>query len=309
MLTALGCVWSSAGYDIRICDPSSEQRAAAIAYIKENAPIYAEGTPRNQPGETVEAFESVQEAVRNAWLVIEAVPEKLELKIDTFAQLAATAPGDCILASNSSSYKSSEMLGNLPPQDETVKARILNTHYYMPPGNMIVELMTDGYTAEGIFPYLVDRSREAALFPYVARKESTGFIFNRLWAAVKREVLTILAEGVSEPGEIDSMWRRMFVEGGVVPCEMMDSKCLLMPLPPFLMWYFFEISIIFRATNKWVDVGLDTVAFIEEHYIKERGLSGEKTVEFLRENYLDHKKLGSKCANGGLYPSGNSAQS
>lgn len=227
MLTALGCVWSSAGYDIRISDPSPEQRAAAIAYIKENAPIYAERTPQKQPGEAVEAFENVQEAVRNAWLVIEAVPEKLELKIDTFAQLAAAAPVDCILASNSSSYKSSEMLGNLPPADETVKAQILNTHYYMPPGNMIVELMTDGYTAEGIFPFLVERSKEAALFPYVARKESTGFIFNRLWAAVKREVLTILAEGVSEPREIDSMWRQMFVEGSVAPCEMMDSKCLL----------------------------------------------------------------------------------
>lgn len=57
------------------------------------------------------------------------------------------------------------------------------------------------------------------------------------------------------------------------------------------------------------DVGLDTVAFIEDHYIKERGLSGEKTVEFLRENYLDHGRLGAKSANGGLYPPGNSGQS
>lgn len=229
-----GCVWSSAGYDVRIRDPSAEQRAAAVAYIKENAPAYAARTAQKQPGEAVavEAFEDVQEAVRNAWLVIEAVPEKLELKIETFAQLATAASDDCILASNSSSYKSSEMLGGLPTEGEgaQVKARILNTHYYMPPGNMIVELMTDGFTAEGIFPFLVERSREAALFPYVARKESTGFIFNRLWAAVKREVLTILAEGVSEPREIDSMWRQMFLEGGALPCEMMDSKYYLLVL-------------------------------------------------------------------------------
>lgn len=89
---------------------------------------------------------------------------------------------------------------------------------------MIVELMTNGHTSSSIFPFLVERSREAALVPYVARKESTGFIFNRLWAAVKREALTVLAEGVSEPEEIDDMWRRMFVEGGVVPCGMMDGK-------------------------------------------------------------------------------------
>lgn len=175
----------------------------------------------------VEAFDSLQDAVSNAWLVIEAVPEKLNLKIDTFAELAILAPGDCILASNSSSYKTSEMLVKIPSETAAgadARSRILNTHYYMPPANMIVELMTNGHTDESIFPFLVERSKEAALVPYVARKESTGFIFNRLWAAVKREVLTILAEGVSEPGEIDDMWRRMFVEGGAVPCGMMDSK-------------------------------------------------------------------------------------
>ena len=51
-----------------------------------------------------------------------------------------------------------------------------------------------------------------------------------------------------------------------------------------------------------IDVGLDTVAFIENHYVKERGLSSEKTVDFLKKNYLDHGKLGAKCTKGGLYP-------
>lgn len=48
-------------------------------------------------------------------------------------------------------------------------------------------------------------------------------------------------------------------------------------------------------------VGLDTVAFIEKHYIAERGLPSEKTVDFLQRNYLDHGKLGSKSPKGGLY--------
>ena len=215
----IGCIWASAGYDVRIRDPSPEQRAAAMAYIKENATMYAEKTGQT-PGQA-EEVESLEDAVTNAWLVIEAVPEKIQLKIDTFAELAAVAPGDCILASNSSSYKTSEMLDKVPAD---VRARVLNTHYYMPPVCMIVEFMTNGHTDEGIFPFLVERSKEAALIPYVARKESTGFIFNRLWAAVKREVLTILAEGVSIPGEIDSMWKHMFIEGCATPCAMMDGK-------------------------------------------------------------------------------------
>ncbi|KAF7155536.1 hypothetical protein CNMCM6106_004682 [Aspergillus hiratsukae] len=263
----LACVWASAGYNVQVRDPSPQQREDCLAYVRDNVASYAEGTGQ-KPG-TVETTENLKEAVDNAWLVIEAVPEKIQIKIDTFAELDALTPSDCILASNSSSYKSSEMLEKV---SEATKTRILNMHYYMPPQCMIVELMTDGYTAAEIFPFMVERSKEAATIPYVARKESTGFIFNRLWAAVKREVLTILAEEVSVPEEIDSMWQTMFVKGGVVPCKTMDG------------------------------VGLDTVAFIESHYVAERGLSPEKTVDFLQQNYLSKGKLGNKCANGGLYP-------
>jgi 3-hydroxyacyl-CoA dehydrogenase len=89
---------------------------------------------------------------------------------------------------------------------------------------MIVELMTDGFTAPEIFPFLVERTKEGATSPYVARKESTGFIFNRLWAAVKREALTIMSQGVSVPEEIDAMWEEMFIKGRTLPCKMMDSE-------------------------------------------------------------------------------------
>lgn len=217
----------------------------------------------------VQVFEDLDHAVANAWLVIEAVPEKLELKISTFAALEKVAPEDSILATNSSSYKSSEMVSKI---SEDTKRRVLNTHYYMPPHNMVVELMTDGCTHEEIFPFLSERFRETAALPYVARKESTGFIFNRLWAAVKRETLTILSEGVSNAAEIDSLWAEMFTKGRALPCETMDN------------------------------VGLDTVALIEGHYIAERGLSSTHTLDYLQANYLDHGKLGSKCDKGGLYP-------
>jgi 3-hydroxyacyl-CoA dehydrogenase len=159
--------------------------------------------------------------VKDAWLVIECVPEKLEAKIKIFGELVALTREDAILATNSSSYKSSEMLAEVPQES---KARVLNMHYYMPPGNMVVELMTDGFTDPAIIEYLVDQSRQVATLPYVARKESTGFIFNRLWAAVKRETLTVLAEGVSTPDEIDSMWSEMFVKGGSLPCKTMDGE-------------------------------------------------------------------------------------
>lgn len=56
------------------------------------------------------------------------------------------------------------------------------------------------------------------------------------------------------------------------------------------------------STNPNTAVGLDTVAFIESHYVAERGLSPEKTVDYLKHNFLDSQRLGNKSPNGGLYP-------
>jgi 3-hydroxyacyl-CoA dehydrogenase/DNA-binding beta-propeller fold protein YncE len=211
---------------------------------------------------------SIDEAIKTAWLVIEALPEKLPLKIDIFGQLAQQAPEDCILASNSSSYKSRFMLDKV---DQGSRHRVCNTHYLMPPGNNTVELMTCGYTHEDILPFLYNKLADCGMQPAIARKESTGFIFNRLWAAIKREALLIMAEGVSDPAEIDMLFLNMFKDSELGPCGIMDS------------------------------VGLDTVAFIEDNYIQERGIDSTAR-DWLVKNFVEEGKLGTKSGKGGLYP-------
>ena len=89
---------------------------------------------------------------------------------------------------------------------------------------------------------------------------------------MKREILTILAEDVSTPEEIDLLWENMFqLPTSKPPCRLMDQ------------------------------IGLDTVAFIEDNYIQERGLDGKLTVDWLRETYIQQGKLGQKSEHGGLY--------
>jgi 3-hydroxyacyl-CoA dehydrogenase len=219
--------------------------------------------------------ESIQEAVKDAWLVIEALPEKLPLKIDIFGQLSQQAPQDAILASNSSSYKSRLMLDKV---DQGSRHRICNMHYYMPPGNNTVELMTCGSTHSHILPFLKDKLLDAGMQPAIARKESTGFIFNRLWAAIKRESLLIMAEGVSEPEEIDRLFLTMFKDNPNGPCAVMDA------------------------------VGLDTVAFIENNYVEERGIDSTAR-DWVIKNYVEKGKLGAKSGKGGLYPPGETTRS
>jgi 3-hydroxyacyl-CoA dehydrogenase len=52
---------------------------------------------------------------------------------------------------------------------------------------------------------------------------STGLIFDRLWAAIKREALYIMAEGVADPEEIDHLWTEMWTRQAIGPVAMMDQ--------------------------------------------------------------------------------------
>jgi hypothetical protein len=123
-------------------------------------------------------------ALKDAWIIFESVPEDLELKKDIFRQVDALSDPDAILASNSSSYASSAFADSV--KDPT---RLLNTHFLMPPDITPVELMSCGQTDPAVIQLLVDLFPGYGLTPYVVERESMGFIFNRVWAAIKRETL------------------------------------------------------------------------------------------------------------------------
>jgi 3-hydroxyacyl-CoA dehydrogenase len=267
--------WVAADYETVLCDLNEQQRNAATEYIEHTREEYAKITGNQRKHAKFSTTESMESAVKNAWLVIEALPEKLDLKISMMGQLDQHAPQDCILASNSSSYKSRLMLDKV---DQKRRLRVCNMHYYMPPGNNVVELMTCGETDTDVLQFLKSKLEDAGMTPAIARKESTGFIFNRLWAAVKRETLLIMAEGVSEPKEIDKLFMTMFKENPVGPCGMMDA------------------------------VGLDTVAFIEDNYVQERHLDPAAR-DWLQKNFVEKGKLGAKSGKGGLYPPGETTKS
>lgn len=264
----IACSWVAAGYRVILCDINEEQRNDATHYVEHHVDEYAKISGKQGDGRNFTAVSDMKEAVKDAWLVAEALPEKLPLKIDIMAQLDQQAPKDCIFASNSSSYKSRFMLDKV---DAGSRHRVCNMHYYMPPGINVVELMTCGETHEDILPFLHQKLQDAGMQPAIARKESTGFIFNRLWAAIKRESLLIMAEGVSEPEEIDKMFVTMFKDKPYGPCRMMDA------------------------------VGLDTVAFIESNYVQERGIDPTAR-DWVQKNFVEKGKLGAKSGKGGLYP-------
>lgn len=115
--------WLAGGWNVNVRDPSEAQRIQAEEYVKENIGTYT--TLTQHDAGVLSTFEDLPSTVENAWLVVEAVPERLNIKISTFADLEKFAPPDCILASNSSSYKSSEMITEV---SDATKIRVLNTH-------------------------------------------------------------------------------------------------------------------------------------------------------------------------------------
>jgi 3-hydroxybutyryl-CoA dehydrogenase len=144
--------------------------------------------------------------------------------------------------------------------------RVLNTHYQQPPDLNAVELMSCGETDEGIIDALMITLPRYGLTPFHVRRESDGFIFNRIWAAIKRECLMVVEEGVASPEDVDGMWT-IFVTPGIAPFELMDR------------------------------VGLDVVLAIEEHYAATRPGIPDGPRKLLRE-YIEQGRLGVKQGRG-----------
>lgn len=252
---------------MNLLDTSKEQVLAAQAYYDQQIELYCRRS-RQAPGK-LHIYDDVEPAVRSAWLVVEALPEDLALKRQTFVEVDRAAAAECILVTNSSRYKSSDVASQL---SETSKQRTANMRFTLPPQLRTVELMTSGHTNPAVFQLLTEKLIKGAMTPFVVRKESTGLIQGRLWAAVRREVLTMLSEDVASADQIDDIWKHSFANSSLGPCEAMDLD------------------------------GLDTVSSIERQFAEERGLQTQGTVDFLESQFIVQGKTGRNSDQGGLYP-------
>jgi 3-hydroxybutyryl-CoA dehydrogenase len=256
----IGLMFASRGGTVRIYDPDTEQVTAATEYVAQTLPEVVVKRGSGEVG-VAKAAGSVADALEGAWLVVEAVPEKLEIKIPLWGQIDEAAPADTIFATNSSSYPS-----RLMAEKVRDKTRLCNMHFYMPPGSNAVDLMSDSETDCGVLDTLLAVLPEFDIHPFEARRESVGFIFNRIWAAIKRESLAVVAEGVARPQDVDGMFKLNW-HMPVGPFQMMDQ------------------------------VGLDVVLDIENHYADENPHLPTGPRELLH-TYVDAGKLGVKTGEG-----------
>lgn len=194
---------SAGGSTVHLFSRSADSREAARRFVDEHSSSVREqlGLAGRSLG-TVELFDALEPAVATAWLIVESVSEDLALKKQVFRELDRLAESDAILATNSSSYPSSRLLEAVESPE-----RLLNVHFQWPPELIAVELMSCGRTDAAVIDALVEQLPRYGLVPFTVTGESVGFLFNRIWAAIKRECLMVVAEGVSTPEEVDRIWR------------------------------------------------------------------------------------------------------
>lgn len=160
----------------------------------------------------------LSKAVEDADLIIEAVPERLELKRQVFRLIGEKAPPRAIIATNSSSIPVSRL-----EESSGRPERCLNLHFYQPlQGTNMVDVMGGSRTSPEVTEAGIAWVRSIGCIPLTVRKEILGFCFNRVWRAVKRETLYMWANGFVDFRDVDRAWM-VFTGMRMGPFGIMDQ--------------------------------------------------------------------------------------
>lgn len=198
-------------------------------------------------------------AVADADLVIEAIPEILALKQETYQELGEAAPAKTIFASNSSTLLPSDLAIYTGRPD-----RFLNLHF----ANMIwlhntAEVMGHPDTDPEVYAEVVEFARAIGMVPIELHKEKAGYVLNSLLVPFLRAGMELVAGGYADPGDVDNTWR-IGTGAPAGPCQI------------------------------WDVVGMRTGYNIMSHGDEEE----RKLAAWLKENYIDKGKLGLESGEG-----------
>ena len=147
----------------------------------------------------------IKTAVKDADLVVEAVPENIELKHGIFKQLDAATKPEAILASNTSQYSITEIASVV-----TDPSRVIGMHWFNPPVIMkLIEIVKGLSTADAVVDTIRDFATSVGK-EIVVCKDSTGFISTRVLLALRLECYRLYEEGIASIEDIDKTLKLAF---------------------------------------------------------------------------------------------------
>lgn len=167
-------------------------------------------------GEMLVPVVDLEAAVKEADLVIEAIPEIMELKKETFTIVDRAAPKHAILASNTSTMSISEIASVTSRPD-----KFCGLHYFNPAIIMkLVEVIKGDQTSEETMKAAHDFVIKNGKVAVLVHKDVPGFIVNRVQAPASVLLNCILDQGIADPEEVDSVMRKLGMPMG--PYEVID---------------------------------------------------------------------------------------
>jgi 3-hydroxybutyryl-CoA dehydrogenase/5-formyl-3-hydroxy-2-methylpyridine 4-carboxylate dehydrogenase len=207
------------GHDMACFDVAAEQLRKAEAALPALQQVLDSIRRSDRKGKVnVEA--DLGRAVRDAELIVEAVPERLELKQKVFVDIERLASGEAILASNTSGIPITRL-----QEAASRKGRVVGMHWSNPPQVIpMVEVIAGAHTDAAV----VERTRkiiaDCGLVPVLVEKDVPGFVHNRLLYAILREALSLVEKRVVSPEELDKCfkWALGLKLAVIGPMELLD---------------------------------------------------------------------------------------
>jgi len=191
------------GYETRMYDVTdaavSKGRGAIESIVKKGVELgKVAGPDADAMLKRLSATSSLAEALQDADVIIEASPEKIDLKLALFQQIEQLAPASAVIASNTSALSITEMAGSL-----TAPSRVAGMHFFNPVHKMkLIEIVqaleSSPATLEAIEEVAKAMGKETVLV-----RESPGFITTRVNASIGNEAFYMLMEGVASARDID----------------------------------------------------------------------------------------------------------
>ena len=199
----IASVFAAAGHDTSVYDPFPDALARVPERVRANLRVL--GQPE-AAADRITLHDSLERAASGADLVIEAAPEKLSLKQDLFAELAALTGPDCILASNTSVIPIGEIAFKVADG-----RRLLGMHWWNPPYLIpLVEVVQASRTELVYVERAMDLLRRVGKTPVHVRRDVPGFVGNRLQHALWREAVSIVASGICDAETVDMVVKHSF---------------------------------------------------------------------------------------------------
>jgi 3-hydroxyacyl-CoA dehydrogenase len=220
----MGAVLARAGMAVRLYDTSEEQLEKAKNMYGIAWGVLDRLETPDKGGGSVSYASDIAEALDGVDAVVEAVPEKLDLKKQVFAEYERHVGPEVLLASNTSGIPITKIA-----EDLENPARVVGTHWSNPPHLIpMIEIIPGAKTSQETLEAATAMVEDVGYLPSRLKKEVPGFVENRVLYAIMRECLALVDAGVIDREELDTnvKWGIGYKLAVIPPMQLLDMAGL-----------------------------------------------------------------------------------